>query len=75
MKVGRYAAGKYIGSLARDDPEKKALDEKLRQQTIKQNTYDASTEVLLSKRNAQLAKFITHIATLVHYTEHDDVTM
>ena len=29
----------------------------------RQNTYDASTEVLLSKRNAQLAKF----------TEHDDV--
>ena len=81
MKGGRYVTwhsretGKYIRLLARDDPEKKTLDEKLRQQIINQDTYEASIEVLLSKRNAQLAKFITHIATLVHYTEHDDVTM
>jgi hypothetical protein len=81
MEGGRYATwqsretGKYISRLDGDDPDKKALDDKLHQQTINQNTYDASTELLLSKRNAQLAKFITHIATLVHYTEHDDVTM
>ena len=29
---------------------------------------------LLALRNAQLAKFITRIATLCHHTENDDVT-
>ena len=29
---------------------------------------------MLNKRNAQVAKFITDVATLVHSTEHDDVT-
>ena len=81
MEAGRYSTwqarevGKYIPSLAEDDPEKRALDEKRTNLALSSANYDAAIELLISKRNAQLAKFITHVATLVHYTEHDDVTM
>ena len=36
---------------------------------------DGSRTDQLMKRNSQLSKFITHLATLCHYTEHDDITM
>ena len=36
--------------------------------------YNAERNRLLNKRKAQLAKFITHIATLCHHTENDDIT-
>ena len=36
---------------------------------------DLELERLLCKRNALLAKFITHIANLCHINEHDDVTI
>lgn len=81
MDGGRYSTwharetGKYIRQLDQNDPEKKTLDENRAAQTISNNNYAAAIEQLTSKRNAQLAKFITHVATLVHYTEHDDVTM
>lgn len=81
MEAGRYStwqareSGRYIPTLAVDDPEKRALDEKKTNLTLSSANYDTAIEELTSKRNAQLAKFITHVATLVHYTEHDDVTM
>ena len=39
-----------------------------------EEVYMAEMAKLLTTRNAQLAKFITHIATLCHYTENDDIT-
>ena len=83
MPGGRYSTwrarelGIYIEELEGDDPDKKALDEKLAAvpPTLTANQHTAALELLLNKRNAQVAKFITHIATLCHYTEHDDVTM
>ena len=81
MEGGRYSTwqareiGKYVPTLAVDDPDKRVLDEKKTNLTLSNANYDVAIEVLTSKRNAQLAKFITHVATLVHYTEHDDVTM
>ena len=82
MPGGRYStwqarsSGPYFGSLDDEDPDKKSLDEKRNgaPPTISATQYTAKIEELLNKRNAQVAKFITHIATLVHSTEHDDVT-
>lgn len=81
MSGGRYEtwktreSGKLITTLVVDDPDKKVLDDKLTAGTLTANTHAAAIEVLLNKRNAQLAKFITHTATLCYYTEHDDITM
>ena len=43
--------------------------------TLTARAYTNAAELLLNKRNAQLAKFITHIATLCYYTEHDEIQM
>ena len=81
LNDGRYSSwiardmGKRITILVEDDPDKKTLDEKKNAGTLTEQAHTNAKEVLLVKRNAQLAKFITHIATLCYYTEHDDITM
>ena len=81
MGGGRYSTwipsetGRQIVQLVPDDPDLLVLQEKLATRTISQANFNSSSETLLAKRNAQLAKFITHVATLVHYTEHDDISM
>ena len=78
MDGGRYAVwqaaelGTRIRELAEDDPDKLVLDGKL--QRLGQAAYNVELRQLLGQRNAQLAKFITHIATLCYHTENDDVT-
>ena len=78
MEGGRYAAwraadlGNRILQVVDDDPVKVVLDGK--RERIGQAQYNAELAQLLGKRNAQLSKFITHIATLCHHTENDDVT-
>ena len=70
MPDGRYStwtardSGKRIASIVVDDPDRKALDDKKAAGTLTDNAHTAAVEVLLNKRNAQLAKFITLIATL-----------
>ena len=70
------STGPYLESLDDDDHDKKSLNEKRNcaPPTLSQAQYIAKIEEFLNKRNAQVAKFITHVATLVHSTEHDDVT-
>ena len=82
MPGGRYSTwqarsnGSYFETLDENDPEKKALDEKREAQppALSANQYATKLEDLLNKRNAQVAKFIAHVAVLVHSNEHDDVT-
>ena len=64
--------GSRITVIVDEDPDKIALDEK--RAKIGDNEYQRLKRKLLAQRNAQLAKYITHIATLVHHTENDDVT-
>ena len=64
--------GTRIGNLDEDDPEKLVIDGKL--DRLGANGHRAELTRLLNNRNAQLSKFITHIATLCHHTENDDVT-
>ena len=61
--------GKYIPALAQDDPEKRTLDEKRDNSSLSSADYNVAIELLLSKRNTQLAKFNTNVATLVTRTE------
>ena len=68
-------AGKRIPEIIEEDPDKKVLFEKKTAGTLSEQAYNAAMAQLLSKRNAQLAKFITHTANLCYYTEHDDITM
>ena len=83
MPGGRYGTwiardtGKRILALVSDDPDKKTLDEKKAADPpqLTETAYNNAIEQLTNKRNAQLAKFITHVATLCYYTEHDDITM
>ena len=78
MEGGRYAAwqaadlGNRILQVVNDNPDKVVLDGK--RERVGQAQYNAELAQLLGKRNAQLSKFITHIATLCHHTENDDVT-
>ena len=78
MDGGRYATwqaadnGIRIERLIDDDPDKVVIDGK--RERIGQAAYNAELIQLRQKRNAQLSKFITHIATLCHHTENDDVT-
>ena len=78
MPGGRYATwhatefGDRIGELHNTDPDK-VKAENIRDQT--EQALEAELERLLVLRNAQLSKFVTHIATLCHHTENDDVTM
>ena len=64
--------GKRISSLVNTDPDKIAADGKRNQ--LGADGYEYELERILNSRNAQLSKFITHIATLCHHTENDDVT-
>ena len=78
MPGGRYSSwqaaeiGQRIIEIHDTDPDRiKAQNQ--RNQT--EHGLAAELERLLILRNAQLAKFVTHIATLCHHTENDDVTM
>ena len=77
MPGGRYSTwvasefGNRIQTLVDDDPDRLTAVNK-RNQT--EAGLAADLERLLQSRNAQLAKFVTHIATLCHHTENDDVT-
>ena len=77
MEEGKYSSwraaefGRRIEHLHEQDPDKLVLDAKER---ISQQQYELEINNLLTVRNAQLSKFITHIATLCHYTENDDIT-
>ena len=68
--------GTRIQDFAVGDTDKTALDEKraANPPQLTATQHEAELAKLLSKRNALLAKFITHIATLCHITEDDDVT-
>ena len=66
--------GPYLLNLNNNDPERLILQEKRTAGTLTAAEFTARTDDLLCKRNSHLSKFITHIATLCHYTEHDDVT-
>ena len=78
MPGGQYATwraaedGTRIQQLADRDPDKLAIDN--RRNELGNNGHSAEIRLLLTRRNAQLAKFVTHIATLCHHTENDDVT-
>ena len=69
--------GVRIEQLHEEDSDKTALDDKRAHDpallTAREHT--AALSRLLSKRNALLAKFIVHIATLCHYNEQDDVNL
>ena len=77
MPDGRYQTwraaedGKRIRALDDDDPDKVIIDNK---RNLGEDARNNEIAQLLDKRNAQLAKFITHVATLCHHTENDDVT-
>ena len=64
--------GVRIATLHDDDTDKHAIDAKF--DRLGQAAHTAELVKLLALRNAQLAKFVTHIATLCHHTENDDVT-
>ena len=78
MDGGRYAvlqaaeSGTRIHEIVEDEPDKLVLDGKF--QRLGKAAYDVELKLLLGQRNAQLAKSITHIATLCYHTENDDVT-
>ena len=64
--------GTRIRLLHDEDPEKQTIDGKLAR--LGEAGHAAEITKLLALRNAQLAKYITHVATLCHHTENDDVT-
>ena len=66
--------GTRIRAILDTDPDKETLDGKLNQNQLTAAAHRTAVTQLLNKRNAQLSKFITHIASLCHYTENDDVT-
>ena len=78
MPGGMYAEqraaehGLQIENLDDDDPEKPVIDGK--RERLGVNGHRAEFNKLLSTRNAQLSKYITHIGTLCNHTENDDVT-
>ena len=65
-------SGSRIAQIHEDDPDKIAADAKY--DRIGEQAYNVLISGILKTRNAQLSKFITHIATLCHHTENDDVT-
>ena len=77
MPGGKYATwqaadiGQRIEELHARDPDRLIIEGK---RNIDAATQAAELERLLLLRNAQLAKFVTHIATLCHHTENDNVT-
>ena len=64
--------GVRIEQLEDADADKVTLDGK--RERLGEPAYAAQLAILLNTRNAQLAKFISHIATLCHHTENDDIT-
>ena len=64
--------GERIQQLNDNDQDKITADGKQAQLGVA--GHRAELQRILTSRNAQLAKFITHIATLCHHTENDDVT-
>ena len=64
--------GTRIEQLHDEDPDKLTIDGKL--ERLGRDVHRAELVKLLGTRNAQLSKYITHIATLCHHTENDDVT-
>ena len=64
--------GVRIERLHEEDPDKTTIDGK--RERLGAAAHAAELVRLLALRNAQLAKYITHIATLCHHTENDDVT-
>ena len=64
--------GTRIEQLDDEDPDKLTIDGKL--ERLGGDVHRAELVKLLGTRNAQLSKYITHIATLCHHTENDDVT-
>ena len=77
MPGSKYASwqtadlGQRISALHARDPDKLVIDAK---RNLDAAAQAAELDRLLVSRNAQLAKFVTHIATLCHHTENDDVT-
>ena len=64
--------GNRIAAIEETNPDKQTLDGK--RQRIGDNEYNRNLAALLTSRNSQLAKIVTHVATLCHITENDDVT-
>ena len=64
--------GSRIQQLLDDDPDKLVIDGKL--ERLGAAAHRAEITRLLATRNAQLTKFVIHVATLCHHTEKDDVT-
>ena len=64
--------GTRIQNLHDEDEDKLVIDGKI--QSLGEAGHRAELARLRATRNAQLAKFITHVATLCHHTENDDVT-
>ena len=64
--------GSRINELDNEDHDKLVIEGK-RARTAAEE-YERSLANLLTARNSQLSKFITHIACLCHHTEHDDIT-
>ena len=64
--------GSRIQNLDDDDQEKLVIDGKL--ERLGAAAHRAELTRLRVTRNAQLSKFVTHVATLCHHTENDDVT-
>ena len=63
--------GPYILALRPEDKELQTLQEKRNAHppTLMVAQFNEKSRDLLRLRNSQLSKFITHIATLCHYTE------
>ena len=78
MPGGQYSTwtaadlGVRIARLDDDDADRLVLEG--RRARSGEEVYNAEMAKLLTTRNAQLAKFVTHIATLCHHTENDDIT-
>ena len=76
MPGGKYATwqaadlGQRIIALHDRDPDRVIINNKRQEDHLRA----AELDRLLTLRNAQLAKFVTHVANLCHYTENDDVT-
>ena len=64
--------GRRITAVHAEDHDKLVLDGKRARQGDVE--YAQGMANLLVSRNSQLAKFITHVATLCHHTENDDIT-
>ena len=64
--------GQRVERLHNEDPDKVIADGK--RDRLGVAAHQAELDRILHLRNAQLSKFITHIAMLCHHTENDDIT-